>query len=83
MKSIPKVSFTKGSIAEKLCLEAKEAYERVNESCNNFLKTQRGIQYLIMKYPQLTLEQAILEYYCDAMIADNYDPTCQWQYEKI
>lgn len=77
MKPVPKVKFTKGSVAEQLCISAKEAYERVNESCNNFLKTQRGIQYLIMKYPQLTLEQAILEYYCDAMIADNYDPTCQ------
>jgi len=74
MKPVPKTSFTKGSIAEKLCISAKEAYERVNESCNNFLKTQRGIQYLIMKYPQLTPEQAVLEYYCDAMIADNYDP---------
>lgn len=75
MKPIRKSKFTKGSVAERLCISAKEAYERVNESCNNFLKTQRGIQYLIMKYPQLTLEQAILEYYCDAMIADN--PTCQ------
>ena len=71
MEPIPKVSFSKGSIAEKLCLEAKETYERVNESCNNFLKTQRGIQYLIMKYPQLTLEQAILEYYNAVMIANN------------
>lgn len=76
MKPVPK-NFTKGSVAERLYISAKEAYECINESCNNFLKTQQGIQYLIMKYPQLTLEQAILEYYCDAMIADNYDPTCQ------
>lgn len=67
MKPISKVNFTKGSVAERLCISAKEAYERVNESCNNFLKTQRGIQYLLMKYPQLSLSQAVLEYYYDTM----------------
>ena len=76
-KPIPKVDFTKGSVAERVCISAKEAYNRVNEKCNDFLKTQRGIQYLLMKYPHLSLTQAILEYYCNSMIVDNYDPTCQ------
>lgn len=66
-------SFTKDSIAEKLSISAKEAYRRVNESCNNFLKTQQGLRFLLLKYPKLSFNQAVLEYYCSAMIADNYE----------
>lgn len=77
MKKVASVSFTKGSVAEKLSISAKEAYRRMNESCNNFLKTQQGLQYLLLKYPKYSFVQSILEYYCSAMIADNYDPTCQ------
>ena len=76
MKKINAVSF-KGLIAEKLSISAKEAYRRVNESCNNFLKTQQGLQYLLLKYPKLSFSQAVLEYYYSVIIADNYDPTCQ------
>lgn len=74
MKRI-KPSFTKDFIAEKLCLSVKEMYEIVINDCNNFLKTRKGLQYLLLKYPNLSPEVAILEYISDAIRADNYDPT--------
>lgn len=77
MKKVKSTSFTKGSVAEKLSISAKEAYEKINTQCNDFLKSQKGIKYLLLKYPTLSFSQAILEYYCSAMAADNYDPTCQ------
>ena len=54
--------FTKGSVAEQLYISAKEAYERVNESCNNFLKTQKGLQYLLLKFPNDLVVNAIKEF---------------------
>ena len=54
-----------------------QVYEEINTECNNFLKTQRGIQYLLMKYPKLSPEQAIKEFRISAIMADSYDPTCQ------
>lgn len=74
MKRI-KPSFTKDFIAEKLCLSVKEMYEIVINDCNNFLKTKKGLQYLLLKYPNLPPEVAILEYISDAIRANNYDPT--------
>ena len=32
------------------------------ESCNEFLKTRKGLSYLCMKYPNLSLQNAIQEY---------------------
>ena len=54
-----------------------EVYEEINTECNNFLKTQRGIQYLLMKYPKLSPQDAIKEFRISAIVADSYDPTCQ------
>ena len=54
-----------------------QVYEEINTECNNFLKTQRGIQYLLMKYPKLSPQDAIKEFRISAIVADSYDPTCQ------
>ena len=50
-----------------------QVYEEVNAECNNFLRTQRGLQYLLMKYPNLSMEQAIREYYAHVWMCENYD----------
>ena len=55
----------------------QQVYEEINTECNDFLKTQKGLQYLLMKYPKLSPEQAIKEFRISAIMADNYDPTCQ------
>ena len=34
----------------------------LEEACNSFLKTRQGLQYLLMKYPTLTVKQAVKEY---------------------
>jgi hypothetical protein len=52
-----------------------QVYEEVNAECNNFLRTQQGLQYLLMKYPKLSLEQAIREYYVNTWMCENYDGT--------
>ena len=42
---------------------AKKSWEeKVNEDCNAFLKTHAGLQYLMIKYPTLSLDIAVLEY---------------------
>jgi len=53
----------------------QQVYEEINIQCNNFLRTQKGLQYLLMKYPTLSTEQAIREYYSQVWIAENYDGT--------
>ena len=50
-----------------------EVYEEINTKCNNFLRTQQGLQYLMLKYPKLSLEQAIREYYAHVWMCENYD----------
>lgn len=50
-----------------------EVYEEINAKCNNFLRTQKGLQYLMLKYPHLSLEHAIREYYASVWMAENYD----------
>lgn len=49
-----------------------EVYEEINAKCNDFLKTQRGLQYLLMKYPKLSPEYAVREYYSQSFLAENY-----------
>jgi len=53
----------------------QQVYEEINTKCNDFLRTQKGLQYLLMKYPTLSLEQAIREYYANVRIAENYNGT--------
>lgn len=50
-----------------------EVYEEINTSCNNFLRTQKGLQYLLMKYLHFSIEHAIKEYYSQVWMAENYD----------
>ena len=50
-----------------------QVYEEINTECNNFLKTQKGLQYLMLKYPTLSMEQAIREHYAHVWICENYD----------
>lgn len=51
----------------------EQVYEEINTQCNNFLKTQKGLQYLLLKYPKLSPIQAIREYYSSVYQAENYD----------
>lgn len=48
-------------------LSEEEAEKLVKEDCNNFLKTYRGLSYLCMKYPNLSISQAINEYIKNAL----------------
>lgn len=57
----------------KLEKPISEVYEEINAKCNNFLRTQKGLQYLLMKYPNFSTEHAIREYYSQVWIANNYD----------
>jgi hypothetical protein len=43
----------------------------VRKDCNNFLKTKQGFHYLMMKYPHLSVPQAINEYIKNALWIDN------------
>lgn len=55
------------------CAESmKNVYTRTEKDINNFLKTRKGLAYLRMKYPKLSLEEAIKEYKSNAYMALNY-----------
>ena len=45
-----------------LSLSPEEAEKLVRKDCNNFLKTKQGFHYLLMKYPNLSVPQAVDEY---------------------
>ena len=62
---------------DMLAKPISQVYEEINAQCNDFLKTQKGIQYLLMKYPKLSPQDAIKEFRISAIVADSYDPTCQ------
>lgn len=44
------------------------------ESCNELLKTRKGLQYLLMKFPNLSLQSAIKEYKLKMAEAEFYCP---------
>lgn len=44
------------------------------ESCNEFLKTRKGLSYLCIRYPNLSLQNAIKEYKLKMAEADFYCP---------
>lgn len=44
----------------------------IEEESNNFLKTRKGLQYLCIKYPNLSLLNAIREYKANVWQANNY-----------
>ena len=52
-------------------LSPKEAEKLVRKDCNSFLKTKQGFHYLMMKYPNLLLSQAIDEYVKEALWIDS------------
>jgi hypothetical protein len=54
-----------------LSLSQEEAEKLVREDCNIFLKTHRGLSYLCMKYPNLSILQAIDEYIKNALWIDS------------
>ena len=52
-------------------LSLSEAEAIVRKDCNNFLKTHKGLSYLCMKYPHLSVSQAIDEYIKNALWIDS------------
>ena len=48
-------------------LSEEKAEEIVRKDCNDFLKTHKGLLYLHMKYPNLSILQAIDEYIKNAL----------------
>ena len=52
-------------------LEASQCEEIVRKDCNNFLKTRKGLSYLCMKYPNLSVSQAVNEYIKNALWIDS------------
>ena len=56
---------------ENISLSSEEVEKLVREDCNSFLKTKQGFHYLIMKYPHLSVSQAIDEYIKNALWIDS------------
>lgn len=52
-------------------LSQEESEKLVRKDCNDFLKTKQGFHYLLMKYPNLSVPQAINEYIKNALWIDN------------
>ena len=52
-------------------LSSEKAEKLVRNDCNDFLKTKRGFHYLKMKYPHLSVSQAINEYIKNALWIDS------------
>lgn len=56
---------------DKFKLELSPAEKLVRKDCNNFLKTKQGFHYLMMKYPNLSVSEAINEYIKTALWIDS------------
>ena len=52
-------------------LSPEQAEELVRKNCNSFLKTKQGFHYLTMKYPNLSVPQAVDEYVKEALWIDS------------
>jgi len=63
--------FCKSLEINKISLFPKEVEKLVRKDCNDFLKTKRGFHYLLMKYPKLSVSQAINEYIKTALWIDS------------
>lgn len=50
-----------------LSLSEEKVEKLVRKDCNDFLKTHKGLSYLHMKYPNLSILQAIDEYIKNAL----------------
>jgi hypothetical protein len=47
---------------EDISLSQEEVEKLVRKDCNSFLKTRKGLSYLCMKYPHLSVSEAVNEY---------------------
>ena len=56
----------------KIAKSIKSVYEETEKEINAFLKTQKGLNYLSVKYPTLSVSEAIREYKINAYRALNY-----------
>jgi hypothetical protein len=56
---------------EKMELSLEKSEEIVRKDCNSFLKTKQGFHYLMMKYPNLSVSQAVEEYIKTALWIDS------------
>lgn len=56
---------------EDCSLSQEEIEKLVREDCNSFLKTKKGFHYLLMKYPHLSVSQAIDEHIKEALWIDS------------
>ena len=56
---------------EDISLSPEEARKLVRKDCNDFLKTKKGFHYLMMKYPHLSISQAVNEYIKNALWIDS------------
>ena len=54
-----------------LSLSQEEAKKLVRKDCNTFLKTKQGFHYLLMKYPHLSVSEAVEEYIKAALWIDS------------
>ena len=52
-------------------LSPEEVKKLVRKDCNDFLKTRKGLSYLRMKYPHLSVSEAINEYIKTALWIDS------------
>lgn len=58
-------------LVDPIQLEASHSEALVKKSCNDFLKTKQGFHYLMMKYPNLSVPQAVDEYIKKALWIDS------------
>jgi len=58
-------------VTGNLELSLEEAEKIVKKSCNDFLKTKQGFHYLMMKYSNLSVSQAVEEYVKNALWIDS------------
>ena len=57
---------------DKISLSLRAVYQRTEKDINKFLKTRNGLAYLRMKYPNLSVSEAVKEYKSTAYAALNY-----------
>jgi hypothetical protein len=57
-------------VVDPIQLKASDSEALVRKDCNDFLKTHKGLLYLHMKYPNLSILQAINEYIKNALWVD-------------
>jgi hypothetical protein len=60
-------------VVDSIQLEAshEESEAIIRKDCNDFLKTHKGLSYLCMKYPNLSVSEAVNEYVKTALWIDS------------